>query len=278
MTTSAPATLKALAAFWVSKGGVNLGIVGDAAHRERAVSYHLGRLDLRDGAYSAVTARDRAGLSAAASAIDLGKLNGTFTGLRSFSGWLVDECRRNAPGTIDIREVIYTADGQTVLRYDRERGYASSPRPNEADASHLWHTHISYYRDSEFRAKTAVFARFWEPPDTSTEDDMGFEVTLPPEGLVSGTLRLKEGDKATHLHSGQVITVDQDATRRAFVVIRGSTRLRVAPLEGALAATSAGTFTPDTTPDIAAIVGAKLEQARDAAVDAVSDAIDGVPR
>lgn len=66
--------------------------------------------------------------------------------------------------------MIYTPDGKTVLRWDRERGVKSEPRPGEADASHITHTHISFYRDSERRPKVGLFAPFFvKPPDTSTE-------------------------------------------------------------------------------------------------------------
>lgn len=167
-----PTTLAALGAYWVRQGGVNLGVVGDAAHAGRA-TYHNGkdrivaRLGTSDPAaiaradYSARTTRDRAGLTNAASAIDLGKLDGSYTPLRKFSVWLVEQARKNAPGTRDIREIIYTDDGQRVLRWDRERGYSSAPRTGEADNSHLYHTHISYYRDSENRDKVALFATYF---------------------------------------------------------------------------------------------------------------------
>ena len=56
------------------------------------------------------------------------------------------------------------------MRYDRARGASSQPRAGEADATHLWHTHIGYYRDSEERDKVALFEGFFgplkpEPPD-----------------------------------------------------------------------------------------------------------------
>lgn len=173
--SSAPGSLLDLQSFWVSQGGVSLGIVGNAVHCR---GYHLGR-DRVYGAcacrpknicvpglgnldYSVQTARDRAGLSNAASAIDLGKLGGSLRNLYRFSEWLVEQCRANEPGTADLREVIYSPDGTTVLRWDRERGYWSAPRPGEADDSHLGHTHISYYRDAEARDKRPLFARFFE--------------------------------------------------------------------------------------------------------------------
>jgi len=157
-----PATLTALGAYYVAHGGVNLGIVGDASHTAGGVSYHLGADHLIAGAYSARTARDLAGLTNAASAIDLGRIHDSLGALRQFSNWLVSQARLNAPGTDDMREIIYSPDGAIVLRWDRERGYASLPRPGEADNTHLTHTHISYYRDSQSREKVSVFRRYFE--------------------------------------------------------------------------------------------------------------------
>lgn len=160
--TYAPVALRVLADYWVSKNGINLGIVGDTAHALRGVSYHLGESQLTSDAYSRQTARDRAGLTDAASALDLGKLRGSYGDLRAFSKWLVTQARGNAPGTSDMREIIYSPDGQKVLRWDRERGYSSAPREGEADSSHLWHTHISWYRDAEERDHTLAFRPYFK--------------------------------------------------------------------------------------------------------------------
>lgn len=163
----APASLRALADYWVAKGGVNLGIVGDEAHQGRP-SYHNGkdvitaRGRTRETDYSIRTDRDWAGLTNAASAIDLGRLEGSLPKLYEFSKWLVSRCRMNAPGTDMIREVIYSPDGNTVLRWDRERGYASAPKPGEADDSHLYHTHVSFYRDTEAKDKVGLFRTYFE--------------------------------------------------------------------------------------------------------------------
>jgi len=171
----APKTLLDLQSYWIAQGGVSLGIVGNAVHCK---GYHLGRdriygacacrpknicvpgLGSRD--YSVQTARDKAGLSNAVAALDLGKLGGSLANLHAFSAWLVERCRTNQPGTADFREIIYSPDGKTVLRWDRERGHASAPRPGEADASHLTHTHISFYRDSEARDKRPVFEPYFD--------------------------------------------------------------------------------------------------------------------
>jgi len=163
--TFAPATLVALGRFWTAHGGVNLGVVGDSAHQSKGVSYHLGADQLLAGAYSAQTARDRAGLTNAASAIDLGRLDGSLVKLRTFSRWFVLQAQADVPGCSDIREIIYSPDGQIVLRWDRERGYASAPRPGEADTSHLAHTHLSFYRDSEQRTKVALFEPYFATPE-----------------------------------------------------------------------------------------------------------------
>lgn len=166
--TYAPATLLELRRYLMPKTGLtagNLGIVGDAAHATRA-SYHngwdritaAGRTAATD--YTIRTARDRAEpRTAAAMAMDIGNHHA----LRSLSAYLVRVARLNAPGTRDMREIIYSPDGVLVLRWDRERGYDSLPRRGEADDSHRWHTHVSWYRDSERRDKVNVFRGFYEP-------------------------------------------------------------------------------------------------------------------
>ena len=104
--TFAPPPLKALGAYIVAHNGVNLGIVGDLAHTTKGTSYHLGKDLLVAGAYSTLLPRDAAGLSLAASAIDIGKINGTLVDLQPFSKWLVARVMDNRSGTDDIREVI----------------------------------------------------------------------------------------------------------------------------------------------------------------------------
>ena len=175
--TYAPESLLDLRAYLQPKTGLsagNLGIVGDTAHADRGTSYHLGRDQLTSDAYSRQTARDRAGLTNAASAMDIGN----HPDLRRLSKALVAACQRDAVGTRDIREVIYSPDGTAVLRWDRERGFASKPWPmldTPLNNTHRWHTHISWYRDSEKRDKLAVFRPLYiATPDTSTGDDVKF--------------------------------------------------------------------------------------------------------
>jgi hypothetical protein len=161
--TFAPPTLVALGKYLVVNGAVNLGIVGDTAHQTTGTSYHLGQSQLKAGAYSTTSPRDREpALTEAASAIDIGKVGGTLAGLQKLSNWLARECANRAVDTLDIREVIWSPQGTTVVRWDRE-----GIPPTTGSDSHLTHTHVSYFRDSEFRDHTALFRRYFEEQDVT---------------------------------------------------------------------------------------------------------------
>jgi hypothetical protein len=139
--------------------GAEVGIVGDTGHAANASSYHLGKDQLRGFSYSIVeSSRDRNGLTNAASALDIGEFQFSRGGkthtLHTFSAWLVAQCEARTADTRDIREVIYSTDGQTVRRWDR-LGLRST-----GDGSHRWHTHISYFRDSEKKDKAGLFRRY----------------------------------------------------------------------------------------------------------------------
>jgi hypothetical protein len=160
-TTTAPQPLKDLARFWKDQRGRNLGIVGDTSHISKGVSYHLGKDELLPNAYSIRNPRDRDGLTNRASAIDLGKLHGKFVYLRVFSGWLVHRCMTDGEVRRDVREIIYTADGLTVQRWSGIDNKIHKG-PGNGDLTHLKHTHISFFRDSETRDKLALFKPFFE--------------------------------------------------------------------------------------------------------------------
>lgn len=126
-----------------------VGIVGDPDHASTG-GYHEGNDDLnRVGRLSSdyskrESSRDRPGTNAA-SALDIGDFNRGGLTLRALTLRFVDACQRGDPRTADVREVIYTPDGSTVRRWDR-LGIRST-----GDSSHLYHTHISFFRDSEGR-------------------------------------------------------------------------------------------------------------------------------
>lgn len=155
--TYAPADLLAVRQFLLSSTGLSggaVGIVGDPAHMTGGGA-HLGNDDLArigklDSDYTKrESPRDRPGTNAA-SAIDIGAWSGrrgaaqvTFL---EFNARLVAACRNGDPRAADIREVIYTPDGSTVRRWDR-LGIRST-----GDSSHLYHTHVTRFRDAEGRA------------------------------------------------------------------------------------------------------------------------------
>jgi hypothetical protein len=179
----APDTLKAARTLYIDKlralgyniDPLSVGIVGDDSHAASGTSYHLGKDALKSSSYSIVeSSRDRNGLTNGAAAIDFGwfsvKAGGVTHNLRTFSAWLVAQCKAGAADTLDIREIIYSLDGVTVKRWDR-LGIRST-----GDSSHTEHTHVSYFRDSESRAKTPLINRYFASltggGTTTTEDDM----------------------------------------------------------------------------------------------------------
>jgi hypothetical protein len=217
--TFAPKTILDVRAFLSGKTGLSgsaLGIVGDAAHVTTGVSYHLGADQLHSDAYSIRLTRDKAGLSNAASALDIGN----FSGLRNLSKFLVSYCQ-TAGLTNDIREIIYSPDGIAVLRWDRERGFNSAPRAESGlSISHRKHTHVSWYRDSEFHSKLAPFQAFWEVgidmDVTATVRERWHPTHNATTGLSNGVLRGKADRNAPVLYriseDSHIVTVAEIRT------------------------------------------------------------------
>ncbi|MEU1689512.1 hypothetical protein [Micromonospora sp. NPDC005707] len=192
--TSAPANLLAvrnllLTHLNVDKNAVRsqdlepaeVGIVGDPNHRG---GYHCGsdRVVPRD--YSVVeSTRDSSGLTLHASALDVGAFSVTSGGathnLRTFSTWLVSQCAAGATDARDIREIIYSPDGRTVKRWDR------LGKRTSGDDSHLFHTHVSFFRDSTKanRDQTPLFRRYLTaigliaPPKPETDMELTDKLT-----------------------------------------------------------------------------------------------------
>jgi len=201
----APKSISNAMAVWTSNGGVNLGVVGNTGH---TVGYHLGKDRIYDGSgpgigdsdYSIKLARDKAGLTNAAAAADLGRLNGSLGQLQSFSKWLVGRCKANAPGTSDIREVIYSPDGTAVKRWDNNAKvlYTGGDGTGQGDNSHRTHTHISFFRDSEARDKTIIFSPYFTP--APPEVPMSFNQANIPKG----TWIYVNGDFSTNAGNVQI--------------------------------------------------------------------------
>lgn len=208
----APETLMDARAFIIATMGVpsaSVGIVGDDSHQNAGTSYHLGKDALKKTAYSIIESpRDRNGLSNAASGLDVGEFSKGKNNLQTFSKWLVAQCQAGTDDTRDIREVIYSPDGKTVKRWDRLKKRSTGP------IDHTWHTHISYFRDSERRDKTALFRRYAQesgitpppPPRKITMEQ--FTAELPV---------LKQGDTGSMVIRAQLLldyltpgTLDKD--------------------------------------------------------------------
>lgn len=150
--TYAPDDLLAVRTYLLGATGLPadaVGIAGDRAHAADG-GYHEGNDDLAAAGRLSTdyskreSARDRPG-SNAASALDIGDFTRGALSLRSLTLRFVAACQAGDPRTADVREVIYTPDGSTVRRFDR-LGVRST-----GDSSHLFHTHISFFRDSEGR-------------------------------------------------------------------------------------------------------------------------------
>lgn len=195
--TYAPATIRELATYLVARGFGNLGIVGDQAHALRA-SYHNGRDRILAAGrlgddYSVIQARDRAGLTDAASALDVGPGARGLAELRRLSVAIAAACQAGAPGTADIREVIYSPDGIAIRRWDAvtRRTYVGGDGTGQGDDSHRTHTHVSWYRDSEHRSKLDPW-RAW----FGSEDEMivrikgeDWQPAAAADGTSNGVLR-----------------------------------------------------------------------------------------
>lgn len=123
-----------------------VGVVGDTSHRSSG-GYHVGNDTLsnigkKDSDYSKrESGRDRPGTNAA-SAIDLGS---AFPRWMEFNNAFLSSLKSGDGRLADVREFIYTLDGKNVRRWDR-LGIRST-----GDSSHLSHSHISMFRNSEGR-------------------------------------------------------------------------------------------------------------------------------
>ena len=194
--TFAPPTISALASYLMSQGYGNSGIVGDATHQSRP-SYHngkdailrYGRTSVND--YSISNPRDRAGLTNAASAIDIGRGSRSAALLYASGDWFAAQCKLgNCP---DVREFIWSPDGVAVRYWDGVAGVIriGGDGTGWGDNSHRWHHHIGYFRDSEFRDKITQWSGFFAdtPPAPVSEEKMDVFVVAEDWTLKDGVDR-----------------------------------------------------------------------------------------
>lgn len=125
------------------KAGFQLGgILGDATH---TYGYHRARAVLPPDDYSVELARDQSGPSWAASALDITPASSEH--LQHLTRRMAAAIRNSDPRvTSCVREVAGTVNGVSVWAWDLARR-----SPTQFDQSHLWHMHISFYRDTTNR-------------------------------------------------------------------------------------------------------------------------------
>lgn len=164
--SDAPADLRAARAYICAQSGLtarDVGIVGNAAH---TWGYHLGRDRIYtippgrgDRDPSVRHARDRAGLTDDASALDIG----WHDRLPGLGRHLLAAVLDGKPDTGDVCELIAeNADGSHLWGWSRSGGLSGSPR----STARYHHLHVSYRRDSRSRDKTALYRAYYEPEGT----------------------------------------------------------------------------------------------------------------
>lgn len=161
MTTTTPPDLAAFRGYVSKTIGITdlnaLGIAGDRAHQQTG-GYHLGRSDLQaigryhptagpgdpHEDYSARQARDRAGLTDDASAIDIDHAwhNGGPNAWLRWNNLVVRDLRAGVPTLAAVRAVNTTLDGTTLRRFDRVNGFTPEATTDQG------HTHIEFWRDT----------------------------------------------------------------------------------------------------------------------------------
>lgn len=257
----APLTISALAAAWVKFGGANGGIVGDKNHTG---GYHLGKDRIFSSTgkgwndYSVQYQRDKAGLTNASAGFDLSWPTSNKTTLQHFSRWLVERCKTDARYRKLFREIIYSPNGQLPIHRYSGVDNKVYTGPGSGDNTHLWHTHVSFWRDTESLAKAWIideYKKAIQPPDTGT--DMGVKVYLPATKDANiyddfGTAKLNSGrltrvsdGVAVPLAAGTNLGVVQKATvdGKAHVCLNHAGESHVVPMANV-------TYTPLTVPPL----------------------------
>jgi hypothetical protein len=114
------------------------GIVGDASHVK---GYHRARAVLPPDDYSVELKRDRGGPAWAACALDIKPPDLVHHQrlTRRLRGAVTLRDRRLSP----VREFYGSLDGESVYGWDLATGQRAT-----SDLSHLWHIHLSFYRET----------------------------------------------------------------------------------------------------------------------------------
>jgi hypothetical protein len=155
--TFSPADLRTVQRMICAHTGLNpnaVGMIGNAAHKG---GYHRGRDDLREfgvlnSDYSVETARDKRGLSNAASALDIGyrwpktdwRHDNNAAWLR-FNAFCLADIRSHHPAWTVCRAMNFSPDGVKKKRIDPFRSMDIIKSTDTVDV----HTHFEFWRDTE---------------------------------------------------------------------------------------------------------------------------------
>lgn len=180
----APENLKAVRRYIAEKAGVPISNMGIRSARS-ARGYHAGKSQIFGPSgrgnkdYSVKHPRDKAGLSEASSAIDI-KLpyKGVDSPLRRLTAHLVAGAKSG--DFPSITEVIGPDSTGKANYWSTATGWL--PKPQWAPASHEWHIHLGFFRDTEFEDKVVIFQPFFEgaPPPEPDPDPETTTDPLPP--------------------------------------------------------------------------------------------------
>jgi hypothetical protein len=150
MTEHAPDAIRQLAnqVIRAVPGAVLSGIVGDASHTygyHRSRNWILASGQDGSGDYSVQLAQDKKGDGDAAAALDVSLPPDM---MKAVTHRLIKAMRDNDGRVGAVREVFGTVDGKHVTGWDRH----NPDRPQDdswtsSDDSHLWHVHLSFYRE-----------------------------------------------------------------------------------------------------------------------------------
>ncbi|WP_375502387.1 peptidoglycan-binding protein [uncultured Jatrophihabitans sp.] len=127
------------------------GVSGDARH---SFGYHVDPDELPAADYSVVTKRDRQGARVnprSASAWDLSFHQRDMT---LVTNRLLQAAKSRDPRMVGVREFCGTRNGRDTYPWDLHTN--SCEGINSWDDSHLWHVHISFYRDATAKQIQAV--------------------------------------------------------------------------------------------------------------------------
>jgi hypothetical protein len=160
----------------------NAQLSGILAHKP---GYHNSRRNNSSSNYSVQRARDRTGNADAASALDI-TLNSANMAL--LTQRLITATRNRDPRMRGCRSFFGTVDGRTVTGLD-----VTDNRWITSDPSHLWHIHISGYRDSATNERAwldiaSVMTGRPAPPPTPAppaEDPPTPAPPPPPRGIMT---------------------------------------------------------------------------------------------